>query len=177
MENEEHSSGDTATASGSVQNTRCPCRLSLPQPNRPLNPVNAFTHEVQECFPCWFESTWPLQKLPFLKWLLQYNLRWLLSDVIAGLTVGLMVVPQALAYANIANLPPSVSNIIDVGGGAQVFWCIVSPYLKRTSFVLGWGRHESYTFATCMFGSSGLGIILARNRIDVGVGLKCFSAF
>ena len=30
------------------------------------------------------------------------------SDVIAGLTVALTVVPQGLAYANIANLPPQV---------------------------------------------------------------------
>jgi sodium-independent sulfate anion transporter 11 len=30
------------------------------------------------------------------------------SDLIAGLTVGLMVVPQALAYASIAGLPDEV---------------------------------------------------------------------
>lgn len=85
------------------------CKVSLPQPKRPLYPVGYEKHELLECFPCYYESTWPLQKLPCLKWLVQYNLKWLLSDIIAGLTVGLMVVPQALAYANIANLPPSVS--------------------------------------------------------------------
>ena len=40
-----------------------------------------------------------------MRWLVRYNLRWLVADVIAGLTVGLMVVPQALAYAHIARLP------------------------------------------------------------------------
>ncbi len=44
-----------------------------------------------------------------MKWMKRYNLRWLLADFIAGLTVGLMVVPQALAYAVIAKLPPRVS--------------------------------------------------------------------
>ena len=34
-----------------------------------------------------------------------------MSDIIAGLTVGLMVVPQALAYANIAQLPLEVLEI------------------------------------------------------------------
>ena len=33
-----------------------------------------------------------------------------MSDFVAGLTVGLMVVPQALAYASIANLPHEVSS-------------------------------------------------------------------
>lgn len=43
--------------------------------------------------------------LPFLQWLPKYNLNWLQCDVIAGLTVGLTVIPQGLAYAQIAGLP------------------------------------------------------------------------
>ncbi|KAI0216699.1 Sulfate permease 2 [Massospora cicadina] len=43
--------------------------------------------------------------LPCLSWLPKYNRRWLVGDLVAGLTVGLMVVPQSLAYANLANLP------------------------------------------------------------------------
>ncbi|KAG7247674.1 hypothetical protein CRUP_001904, partial [Coryphaenoides rupestris] len=43
--------------------------------------------------------------LPILSWLPQYNLSWLQMDVIAGLTVGLTTVPQALAYAEVAGLP------------------------------------------------------------------------
>ncbi len=108
MEEQENVYVEGEGGSGRCQNG-C-CRVSLPQPKRPLSPVDYQKHEVLECFPCYYEATWPLQKLPFLTWLLRYNLRWLISDVIAGLTVGLMVVPQALAYANIANLPPSVSN-------------------------------------------------------------------
>ncbi|XP_061175475.1 sodium-independent sulfate anion transporter-like [Saccostrea echinata] len=45
-------------------------------------------------------------KLPITKWLPQYSLRHLQCDVIAGLTVGLTVIPQGLAYAKIANLQP-----------------------------------------------------------------------
>uniref|UniRef100_A0A665UTE8 Sodium-independent sulfate anion transporter n=1 Tax=Echeneis naucrates TaxID=173247 RepID=A0A665UTE8_ECHNA len=43
--------------------------------------------------------------LPFLSWLPSYNLRWLQMDLLAGLTVGLTTVPQALAYAEVAGLP------------------------------------------------------------------------
>ncbi|XP_070683754.1 sodium-independent sulfate anion transporter [Pempheris klunzingeri] len=43
--------------------------------------------------------------LPILSWLPRYKLRWLQMDVLAGLTVGLTTVPQALAYAEVAGLP------------------------------------------------------------------------
>ena len=41
-------------------------------------------------------------RFPIVKWLPKYNTKTLISDIIAGLTVGLMVVPQSLAYAKIA---------------------------------------------------------------------------
>ncbi|XP_056406153.1 sodium-independent sulfate anion transporter isoform X2 [Hyla sarda] len=42
---------------------------------------------------------------PFMCWLPQYSLHWMQLDIIAGFTVGLTVVPQALAYAEVAELP------------------------------------------------------------------------
>lgn len=47
--------------------------------------------------------------LPILSWLPKYNLKWLKMDVLAGLTVGLTTVPQALAYAEVAGLPVQAS--------------------------------------------------------------------
>uniref|UniRef100_A0A8D0EXR1 Solute carrier family 26 member 11 n=1 Tax=Strix occidentalis caurina TaxID=311401 RepID=A0A8D0EXR1_STROC len=44
-------------------------------------------------------------KLPVLGWLPRYSGAWLQLDLVAGLTVGLTVVPQALAYAEVAGLP------------------------------------------------------------------------
>jgi len=46
-----------------------------------------------------------LTHFPIASWLPNYTFTSLVSDVIAGLTVGLMVVPQGLAYATIAGLP------------------------------------------------------------------------
>lgn len=43
--------------------------------------------------------------VPITSWLPKYTCDSLLRDIIAGLTVGLMVVPQGLAYATIAGLP------------------------------------------------------------------------
>ena len=44
--------------------------------------------------------------LPILKWLPQYDRSWLRFDIIAGLTLWGLVVPEAMAYAGIAGLPP-----------------------------------------------------------------------
>ncbi|KAJ1922176.1 hypothetical protein H4219_000038 [Mycoemilia scoparia] len=43
--------------------------------------------------------------VPIIDWAPRYNLGWVINDVISGLTVGMMVVPQALAYAKLASLP------------------------------------------------------------------------
>ncbi|KAI9103691.1 sulfate transporter family-domain-containing protein [Phlyctochytrium arcticum] len=42
---------------------------------------------------------------PIISWLPKYNRDWLYGDLIAGLTVGMVIIPQALAYAKLATLP------------------------------------------------------------------------
>ncbi|KAJ7905269.1 sulfate transporter family-domain-containing protein [Mycena olivaceomarginata] len=49
------------------------------------------------CFPSSFR---------ILSWIGRYNLGWATGDLIAGLTVGLVLVPQGMSYATIATLPP-----------------------------------------------------------------------
>ena len=44
--------------------------------------------------------------IPALSWIKEYNKDWFRSDLSAGMTVGIMVIPQAMAYALIAGLPP-----------------------------------------------------------------------
>lgn len=44
--------------------------------------------------------------LPFLEWGRTYQLRYLPDDITAGLTVATMLIPQAMAYATLAGLPP-----------------------------------------------------------------------
>lgn len=43
--------------------------------------------------------------LPILEWLPNYQKSWLAGDISAGLTVGIMLIPQGMAYAMIAGLP------------------------------------------------------------------------
>lgn len=52
------------------------------------------------------------KRLPILQWLPKYTLKdHGVSDLVAGFTVGLTVIPQAIAFANVAGLPPQVSCI------------------------------------------------------------------
>lgn len=48
------------------------------------------------------------QYLPFLDWLVHYRRENLVGDVMAGVIVAIMLVPQGMAYAMLAGLPPQI---------------------------------------------------------------------
>jgi sulfate transporter 4 len=51
-------------------------------------------------------SDWVGTFLPLYRWLQKYNYKdYLLTDVLAGVTVGVMIVPQSMSYAKLAGLP------------------------------------------------------------------------
>lgn len=51
------------------------------------------------------------KRIPIVGWLSNYNSEKFLNDAIAGITVGLTVMPQGLAYATLAGLEPQVNYI------------------------------------------------------------------
>lgn len=53
-----------------------------------------------------------LRRIPILAWIPQYSLSKLLQDILAGLTVGLTVIPQGIAYAIVAGLPAQVCTFV-----------------------------------------------------------------
>ncbi|MFH1809843.1 MAG: SulP family inorganic anion transporter [Pseudomonadota bacterium] len=50
--------------------------------------------------------SWVLKLLPFLRWFKGYSGSTLRADLIAGITVALVLVPQSMAYAQLAGMPP-----------------------------------------------------------------------
>ncbi len=48
----------------------------------------------------------PTQFFPFLLWFKDYNAEKFRNDAISGLTVALVLIPQSMAYAQLAGLPP-----------------------------------------------------------------------
>ncbi len=47
--------------------------------------------------------------LPILGWLPHYNRAWLRSDFLAGLTIMALLVPEGMAYAELAGMPPQTA--------------------------------------------------------------------
>ncbi|KAF2869542.1 sulfate permease-like protein [Massariosphaeria phaeospora] len=58
---------------------------------------------------------------PFLKWITRYNLQWLIGDLVAGITVGAVVVPQSMAYAKLAQLPVEF-GLYSSFMGVLIYW-------------------------------------------------------
>lgn len=52
------------------------------------------------------------KRLPITQWLPKYTSEDFVGDLLAGFTVGLMLIPQSISYAALARLPPQV-NITD----------------------------------------------------------------
>ncbi len=52
------------------------------------------------------EGSWVRRNVPILSWLPAYDRSWITTDAIAGLTVWGLVVPESMAYAGVAGLPP-----------------------------------------------------------------------
>ena len=52
------------------------------------------------------------RRLPILNWIPTYNWNFAIHDLIAGLTVSLITIPQGIAYAAVAGLPLQVKNFI-----------------------------------------------------------------
>lgn len=58
---------------------------------------------------------------PFVHWIGHYNVQWLIGDLVAGITVGAVVVPQGMAYALLANLDPEF-GLYSSFMGVMIYW-------------------------------------------------------
>ncbi|KAK7941107.1 sulfate permease [Apiospora aurea] len=58
---------------------------------------------------------------PFLSWIGFYNVQWLLGDLVAGITIGAVVVPQGMAYAKLAQLPVEF-GLYSSFMGVLIYW-------------------------------------------------------
>lgn len=69
-----------------------------------LNRVANFARTTPRKFPS-AARQYLLDKLPIIQWLPRYSPSWLIQDFMAGLTIGVLLIPQGLAYAKIATIP------------------------------------------------------------------------
>ncbi|UJR28605.1 hypothetical protein I4U23_009838 [Adineta vaga] len=100
-----------------------------------INNINPVTHheyrEISPSVKSWLKSktknskyrikNYFLSFFPFLTWIYRYNLSWFWGDLIAGLTVGAIVIPQSMAYAGLAKLPPQF-GLYSCFVGVMIYW-------------------------------------------------------
>lgn len=119
------------------------------------------------------------KKLPILQWLPKYSLQWLEMDFIAGLTVGLTVVPQSLAYAEVAGLP------VQYGLYSSFMGCFIYCFLGTSkditlgptaimSLLISLYAHKDPTYAVLLTFLSGC-IQLAMAVLHLGFLLQFIS--
>ncbi|CAN8099806.1 unnamed protein product [Discula destructiva] len=58
---------------------------------------------------------------PFLHWIGRYNFIWLAGDLVAGITIGAVVVPQGMGYAKLAELPVEF-GLYSSFMGVVIYW-------------------------------------------------------
>ena len=78
----------------------------------------------------WFKEVFPTSRdllryfynlFPFVHWITRYNVQWLIGDLVAGITVGCVVVPQGMAYAKLAALPVQF-GLYSSFMGVLIYW-------------------------------------------------------
>jgi len=98
------------------------------------------------------------QYLPILKWLPRYDRSWLRADIIAGLTLWGLVVPEAMAYAGVANLPPEAG-----------LYTLLAALLIYA--ILGTSRHlvvQATSATAALLASVVVAALVAAEFIDAG---------
>lgn len=105
------------------------------------------------------------QYFPILQWLPGYKKSYLSGDIGAGLTVGIMLIPQGMAYAMIAGLPP-------------VFGLYASLVPQLIYAITGTSRQLAVgpVAMDSLLVASGLGA-LALSGIDEYISMAIFLAF
>lgn len=81
------------------------------------------------CLPrsCWGYS-WISRRMPITQWIFQYSRKNIFYDIIAGLTVASMAVPQSIAHASVAGLAPQRGLYTEVFPGLVYLILGSTPY-------------------------------------------------
>lgn len=58
---------------------------------------------------------------PFTHWIGRYNMVWFAGDLVAGITIGAVVVPQGMGYAKLAELPVEF-GLYSSFMGVLIYW-------------------------------------------------------
>lgn len=126
-------------------------------------------------------ATWQLRMLPFLLWKHRVTRETIKADLISGLTVAIVVVPQAVAFAAIAGMPPQyglyagmIPPIIAAFFGSS--WHLMSGPTTAASIVLLSSLSVYAEPMTPEYVSLALTLTFMVGLIELGLGLARMGA-
>jgi len=126
-------------------------------------------------------ATWQTRLLPFLLWKHRVNGNTVKADLISGLTVAIVVVPQAVAFAAIAGMPPQyglyagmIPPIIAAFFGSS--WHLMSGPTTAASIVLLSSLSVYAEPMTPEYVSLALTLTFMVGIIELGLGLARMGA-
>lgn len=119
-------------------------------------------------------KTFVEKRIPIVSWLPKYNTEDLVADIIAGVTVGLTVMPQALAYAALAGLEPQYGLyssflgcfVYTVFGSCKDITIGPTALMSLMTYQQVYNRNEDYAVLLC-FLSGCLMVLMAVLRLGV----------
>jgi sodium-independent sulfate anion transporter 11 len=102
--------------------------------------INQEYRELSPTIKSWFKSKiknpkkhidgYFLSYFPFVTWIYRYNFIWFCCDLIAGLTVGVVAMPQSMAYASLAKLAPQFGLYSSFVGG-MFYWIFATSKVRK----------------------------------------------
>lgn len=72
----------------------------------PVTLKEYYNHFIRERLTVRSAGDYVISIFPIIKWMPHYNWAWGYADIVAGITVGCVLVPQSMSYAQIAGLAP-----------------------------------------------------------------------
>ncbi|CAH2086824.1 unnamed protein product [Euphydryas editha] len=111
--------------------------------------------------------------VPITTWLPKYNITLLIQDIIAGITVGLTAIPQGIAYAIVAGLPPEYGLYSGLMGGfVYLFFgsckdITIGPTAILAAMTAKYVSGYSYDYAVFVAFLSGW-VVLAMGVMNLG---------
>lgn len=109
------------------------------------------------------------RRVPILGWLPNYDRAWLRSDVLAGITVTALLVPEGMAYAELAGMPPE--TIFYAAPAALLLYAIFGTSRQLVVVVSSVQAVMSYSIVSALVPPATPEFIVLSAALAVAAGL------
>ncbi len=98
---------------------------------------------------------WQYKLFPFLLWFPLLNRETIKADIVAGIVAGVLILPQAIALATLAGMPPEYG-----------FYTAIFPVIIAALYGSSWHALSGPNTAMCVMMASGLGLYASESTPD-----------